>query len=83
MNNDFATALGNAGATTIAVGSVLGYLPAVAALVSIIWFSIQIWESKTTQGLVSRWSARRVKADVATAKQERADDAKARIEADK
>ena len=29
------------------VGTLLGYLPTIAAALSIVWISIQIWESKT------------------------------------
>jgi hypothetical protein len=31
------------------VGSIIGYLPYIAALVGMIWYAIQIWESRTVQ----------------------------------
>lgn len=47
----------DAAAAGTAVASVMGWLPAVAALVSIVWFGIQIFESKTSQYWVQRWRA--------------------------
>jgi hypothetical protein len=37
----------DAGAYSAIIGTFLGYLPAIAAAFSIVWISIQIWESKT------------------------------------
>lgn len=34
------------------IGTILGYLPAFAALAAIIWYAVQIWESKTVQKYV-------------------------------
>lgn len=31
------------------VGTIMGYLPALAALAAIIWYAVQIWESKPVQ----------------------------------
>lgn len=39
------------------VSTLLGYLPAFAAVLGVIWYAIQIWESKTVQ----EWNVRRVK----------------------
>jgi uncharacterized protein (DUF2062 family) len=39
------------------VGTIMGWLPGVAALMSAIWFGIQIYESETCQ----KWRARRHK----------------------
>jgi len=33
------------------VGSLAGFLPSVAALFTIVWTGIRIWESETIQGL--------------------------------
>jgi predicted transglutaminase-like protease len=41
-------------AFSIVAGTLLGMLPAVAAIVGIIWYSILIWESKTVQGWFKR-----------------------------
>lgn len=37
------------------VGAIMGYLPGIAALGAIIWYAIQIWESKTVQKRVRAW----------------------------
>ncbi len=34
------------------LGSIMGYLPAIAALAAIVWYSVQIYESKTVQKYV-------------------------------
>lgn len=34
------------------LGSIMGYLPAIAALAAIIWYGVQIYESKTVQKLL-------------------------------
>ncbi len=34
------------------VGTFLGYLPPLAALAAIVWYAIQVWESKTVQAWV-------------------------------
>ena len=36
------------------VGALLGWLPAIAALFTIIWTAIRIWETKTIQKLFGR-----------------------------
>jgi hypothetical protein len=36
------------------LGVLLAWLPTVFSLVSIIWFSIRIWESDTVRGLTNR-----------------------------
>jgi len=36
------------------VATLVEMLPAVSALLSIVWVSIRIWETKTVQGLVRR-----------------------------
>lgn len=40
------------------VGSLMGYLPAIAALAAIIWYIVQIWESKTVQAMLAVRRAR-------------------------
>lgn len=43
----------------LSVGTVLatiaGWLPAVAALVTIVWTGIRIYETRTVQNLLKRW----------------------------
>ena len=36
------------------LGVILGWLPNVLSLVTIVWFSIRIWESDTVRGLTKR-----------------------------
>jgi hypothetical protein len=41
--------------TTATVGgTLLGWLPPIAALFAIVWYALQIWESRTVQGWLSR-----------------------------
>ncbi len=42
------------GALLVATGSILNALPGIAALFSIAWFAIRIWESNTVGGWVGR-----------------------------
>ena len=46
----------------ISIGTVLaalaGWLPAVAALLTIIWTGIRIWETDTVQKIFGRWKKR-------------------------
>jgi len=41
-------------AVTGGVASLAGWLPDIAALVTIIWLSIRIWESDTVKGIFGR-----------------------------
>ena len=41
------------------VGALLGWLPAVAALLTIIWTAIRIWETPTLQKIFAKKRARR------------------------
>lgn len=43
----------------IVISTIVSYLPAGAALVSIIWGCIRIYETKTVQGWLARGKARR------------------------
>ena len=36
------------------VGALVGWLPAIAALLTIVWTAIRIWETKTIQKLFGR-----------------------------
>jgi uncharacterized membrane protein YesL len=40
------------------VGTLAGWLPAVAALFTIIWTAIRIYETKTVQKIIQRWKGR-------------------------
>ena len=39
------------------IGVLVGWLPAVAAGVTIIWTVIRIYETKTVKEMISRWTA--------------------------
>ena len=41
------------------LGTIAGYLPAIAALVTIVWTGIRIWETATVQKLVKKFHQRR------------------------
>jgi len=43
----------------VVVGTVIGYLPALAALLSIVWTAIRIFETRTVRLLVARLAGRR------------------------
>lgn len=47
------------------VASIAGYLPAIAALAAIIWYGVQIWESKTVQRHVRRLRMARLRKRIA------------------
>lgn len=54
MNDDhLKTAIDGISAGT-AVATLAGWLPSVAALLTIVWSAIRIWESRTVQGWVAR-----------------------------
>ena len=41
--------------TVTVVGTILNWLPAAAALWTIVWTTIRIWETKTVQELYKKW----------------------------
>jgi len=43
---------------TTAFGTLMGVLPSIAAVFSIIWSVVRIYESQTFQGLLARWRQR-------------------------
>ena len=47
-------------AMTTTISTLLGWMPVVAAALSIIWTALRIWETKTIQGLFNK---RRVDTD--------------------
>lgn len=46
--------LADAGAAAIAIGTLAQVLPSIAALLTIVWLLIRIWESDTVRGLTGR-----------------------------
>jgi len=42
-------------AVAATIATVVGWLPAIAAALSIIWTAIRIYESRTVQQLITRW----------------------------
>jgi hypothetical protein len=50
--NDHAKHVGDALAVTTTVATVFQWLPAIAAILTIVWTAIRIYETKTVQGIV-------------------------------
>jgi hypothetical protein len=50
--SDTAKSVGDTLSVVTVVGTLMQYLPAIAALITIIWTSIRIWETDTVQLLV-------------------------------
>jgi hypothetical protein len=46
--------LADAGAAVIAIGTLAQVLPSIAALLTIVWLAIRIWESDTVRGVTGR-----------------------------
>ena len=40
---------------TTVFGTLMGVMPSVAALFSIIWSCVRLWETKTVQDLYTKW----------------------------
>ena len=40
------------------VGALVEVLPSIAALITIVWTGIRIYETKTVQGLIKKWKDR-------------------------
>lgn len=52
--NEGAKHLADAAAALVAVGTLAQLLPSMAALFTILWMAIRIWESDTIRGLTGR-----------------------------
>lgn len=52
--------IANSTATGIVISALLSFLPPIAALVALLWYFIQIWESKTVREWVARRRARKL-----------------------
>jgi len=44
----------DAGAAFVALGWVAGWLPHISWILPVVWYSIQIWESKSGQKIIGR-----------------------------
>jgi hypothetical protein len=55
QNQDQLKHIGDALSVGTVLATIAGWLPAVAALVTIVWTGIRIWETRTVQNLVKRW----------------------------
>ena len=53
--NETGKAIGDILSIGTVVGTIAGMLPAIAALFTIIWTSIRIYETETVQNLLRRW----------------------------
>ena len=54
MSQESLKHVGDALSIGTVIGTIAGYLPAIAALVTIIWTGIRIWETKTVQNWLKR-----------------------------
>lgn len=52
--------IGDASAVTVGVSTFLGLLPAIAALFTIIWLGVRIWEAITGETFHHSWVARTI-----------------------
>lgn len=50
--------LGDIASVSIIGGAIAGYLPAIASLLAIAWYAVQLWESRTGREL-REWLKRR------------------------
>ena len=56
--------VGDAVAVASVLGSLTEYLPPIAALLTIIWTVLRIYESRTVQHLLEKWGRNRGKLDI-------------------
>lgn len=56
-------ATGDVAAASSVLAALFGLMPAIAGIFGIVWYGIQIWESKTVQHAGKRWRERRVRKD--------------------
>jgi hypothetical protein len=68
-HNTFLNWLGNIASVGAVLTSMFGYIPAIGALVAIVWYSIQIYESDT----VKRWQWDRLRRKLMRLQQEAAE----------
>ena len=47
--------VGDAVSIFTVVGALVEVLPSIAALITIVWTGIRIYETKTVQGLIKKW----------------------------
>ena len=52
--NETVRAIGDTASVATAVGTLAGYMPSLAALFTIIWTSIRIYETDTVQRVIKR-----------------------------
>lgn len=50
--------IGDAGALGVTITTVLGWLPHIAAIASIIWTVIRIYETETVQKWIAKWKSK-------------------------
>lgn len=50
----------DAGAAGAIIASMLGWLPPVAAVLAILWYLLQFWESRTLQSFMQKRTQRRI-----------------------
>lgn len=52
---------GDVAAVGVTVGALAGWLPAIAAIFTIVWTGIRIYETKTMQSLIARFRNKKMK----------------------
>lgn len=50
--------IGDALSVSVVVATIASWLPAIAAVMSIIWTAIRIWETETVQNFIQKWMRR-------------------------
>lgn len=52
----------DSGSIAITITAMADIIPPLVALLALIWWAIRIYETKTVQGLIKKWKARKDKA---------------------
>ncbi len=56
--NEQAKLIADASSIAVVAGTLIDWLPAVAALASLVWSLIRIYETKTVQNWIGKWRER-------------------------
>ena len=56
--NEQAKLIADASSIAVVAGTLIDWLPAVAALASLVWSLIRIYETKTVQNWIGKWRKR-------------------------
>lgn len=53
----------DAGSVGVMLAAFMGYLPDVAALLTVVWLAIRVYETQTVQNLLKRWRTNKKEAE--------------------